>query len=157
MSRPNPGDRAPAVALIGADGAPVALSSLYADKVLVLYFYPKDDTPGCTAEACAFRDQYEDFVEAGADVVGVSTDPPESHARFAGKHKLPFRLVTDPTGAAKAAFGVTRTLGFLDGRVTFVIDRSGVVRHAFSSVIRMGAHVDEALATVRKLAAQPAR
>ncbi len=146
------GDRAPDVDLVGPGGEAVPVRSLYADKVLVLYFYPKDETAGCTAEACAFRDQYEDFLAAGADVVGVSADPPESHARFAGRHRLPFRLLSDPSGAARAAFGVKKTLGFLEGRITFVIDRAGVVRHAFSSQIRMGAHVDEALGVVRALA-----
>lgn len=152
MSHLRAGDRVPDVSLVGPDGAPVPLSRLYADKTLVLYFYPKDDTAGCTAEACSFRDSYEDFLAAGAHVVGVSADPPASHARFAGKYRLPFTLLSDPTGAGRAAFGVKKTLGFFEGRVTFVIDRGGVVRHAFSSQIRMGAHVDEALTVVRQLA-----
>lgn len=151
MSHLAVGARAPAVTLEGPDGA-VPLSSLHADRVLVLYFYPKDETPGCTKEACTFRDQYEDFLAAGADVVGVSADSPASHASFASRHRLPFRLLSDPTGAARKAFGVTAVLGLLPGRVTFVIDRGGVIRHAFSSVINMTAHVDEALAKVRELA-----
>lgn len=145
------GSPAPDVALVGPNGESVATSSLWRDRVTVLFFYPQDDTYGCTKEACAFRDAYEDFLGAGADVVGVSADDAASHARFAGKHRLPFRLLSDPTGAGREAYGVKKVLGLLPGRITFVIDREGVVRHSFASVIDMGAHVDEALAVVRKL------
>lgn len=156
MSRLAVGARAPDVSLIGPDGAPVSTASLWQDGTVVLYFYPKDETPGCTKEACTFRDQYEDFVAAGAKVVGVSADPPESHAAFARKHRLPFLLLSDPTGAGRAAFGVEKKFGLLEGRVTYVIDREGVVRLAFSSSLRMEAHVFEALAEIRRLAPRAA-
>lgn len=146
-----PGDPAPDVTLAGPDG-PVRLRDLIAGKSLVLYFYPKDETPGCTAEACSFRDQYEDFLAAGADVVGVSRDSAESHAKFKAHHRLPFRLFTDPDGAAAKAFEVKKTFGLLQGRVTFVIDPGGVIRHRFDSQIQVQRHVREALELVRSLA-----
>src|SRR5690606_35559449 len=117
-----PGQTVPDVSLVDADGNTVRLRDLLGEKVLVLYFYPKDDTPGCTAQACGFRDAYEDFVDAGAQVVGVSHDGPASHQAFAQKHRLPFRLLSDPDGSARRAFGVKKTLGLLPGRATFVID-----------------------------------
>jgi peroxiredoxin Q/BCP len=145
------GDRMPDVTLNGAGGAPVKLRELVKERGLVVYFYPKDDTPGCTIESCNFRDQYEDFVTAGADVVGISADGPESHGRFASKYKLPFRLLSDETGAVRAAFGVKSKLGILPGRVTFVFDGEGVVRYVFESQLRVNAHVERALEVVQKL------
>ncbi len=147
-----PGDTLPDVTLEGSDGRAVKVRDLLGDRALVLYFYPKDDTPGCTAEACSFRDSYQDFTDAGADVVGVSADGRDSHARFVERHRLPFRLFTDASGAARKAFGVKPSLlGLIPGRVTFVIDKTGVVRHAFDSQIRATAHVTEALRIVREL------
>lgn len=108
----------------------------YRGRPVVVYFYPKDDTPGCTAEACAFRDQYQDFTQAGAEVIGISSDGPESHAHFAGKHRLPFVLLSDQGGAVRKAYGVSAMLGLLPGRVTFVLDKSGTIRHMFSSQLR---------------------
>jgi peroxiredoxin Q/BCP len=147
---------APAVSFLDETGAAVPLASLIGQKTLVLYFYPKDETPGCTVEACTFRDQYEDFVAAGAEVIGVSADDAASHEAFKAKHRLPFRLLTDPGGLAAKAFGVKKTLGLLPGRVTFVIDRSGSIRHRFDSQLRVQKHVAEALSLVKSLEAQPA-
>lgn len=147
------GDQLPDVTLFDAAGKPVRLADRLGEKTLVVYFYPKDDTPGCTAEACSFRDQYEDFVAAGAEVIGVSSDDAESHARFAGRYKLPFLLLSDRNGAAARAFGVKRAMfGLLGGRVTFVIDRSGIVRDVHDSIRAVG-HVRESLEVVRKLEA----
>ena len=147
-----PGDRIPDVTLPGPGGAPTKLLDLAEKKTLVVYFYPKDETPGCTAEACGFRDAYEDFTAAGAEVVGISDDSVDSHASFARHHRLPFVLLSDPGGAARKAFGVPKhAFGLLKGRVTFVVDRGGVVRMAFESNIRMNAHVREALTAVKKL------
>lgn len=146
------GDRAPDTTFEGPDGSLVPMQSLIGSRALVLYFYPKDFTAGCTAESCAFRDAYEDFLAAGADVVGVSNDPPESHDRFRQRYRLPFRLLSDPGGKARAAFGVTKTLGLIEGRVTFVFDRQGVLRHRFSSQLQTQAHVSEALKVVLALA-----
>jgi peroxiredoxin Q/BCP len=148
----NPGDTIPDIALEGPDGKPVKLRELTGSRALVLYFYPKDDTPGCTVEACSFRDHYQDFTDAGADVVGVSSDGRDSHARFVEKYKLPFKLFTDRDGKARDAFGVKPSfLGLLPGRVTFVIDRDAKVRFAFDSQLRASAHVSEALRVVREI------
>jgi len=151
--RPKLGERAPDFTLPGPGGASVHLADLLGKGPVVVYFYPKDETAGCTAEACAFRDAYEDFGSAGAQVVGISRDDAESHRRFAAHHRLPFLLLSDPTGEVHDRYGVASHLGgILRDRVTFVLDREGVVRHVFSSAVRMRAHVDESLAIVRQLA-----
>ncbi|MEW6433771.1 MAG: peroxiredoxin [Myxococcota bacterium] len=147
---------APPASFTDETGATVSLASLLGRKTIVLYFYPKDETPGCTAEACSFRDHYEDFVAAGAEVIGVSSDDAASHEAFKAKHRLPFRLLSDPAGLAAQAFGVKKTLGLLPGRVTFVIDRQGVIRHRFDSQLRVKKHVAEALALVKALEAKAA-
>src|SRR6201992_1461091 len=123
----NVGDAMPDVALEGESG-PVKLRDTLG-KPLVVYFYPKDETYGCTKEACSFRDQYEDFVAAGADVIGVSRDDAASHAKFREHHRLPFTLLSDPEGKTAASWGVRNVLGLVPGRVTFVFDKQGVVRH----------------------------
>ena len=143
------GDAMPDTTLIAADG-PVQLRDRIG-KPLVVYFYPKDDTFGCTREACTFRDHYEDFLGAGADVIGVSRDDAASHDRFKAKNRLPFTLLSDPGGKVADAWGVRGPLG-LPGRVTIVFDRDGIVRHRFDSAIRFGKHVDEALEMVKQLA-----
>jgi thioredoxin-dependent peroxiredoxin len=117
----------------------------------VLFFYPKDESPICTKEACSFRDAYEDFVKAGAVVIGVSADSTESHRAFATGRRLPFTLLSDPDGAIRHAFGVPKTMGILPGRVTYVIDRDGVVRHIFNSQFAADRHVEESLKIVRQL------
>lgn len=157
MSKNHPvrvGDKAPDFTLPSASGKPVTLSDLYRERNVVLYFYPKDDTVGCTAESCAFRDAYEDFVAAGATVVGISSDSTASHARFAARHSLPFILLSDEGGRVRDLYGVRSTLGILPGRVTFVIDRRGVVRYAFSSQLRFTQHVTKALEVVRAIGAE---
>lgn len=143
-----PGDPAPDFALQSGEGEEVRLSGLRG-RWVVIYFYPADDTPGCTAESCAFRDHHDDFVEAGATVLGVSSDSVDSHKSFAAKHDLPFSLLSDPDGEVRKQWGVRKTLGLLPGRVTFVLDAEGVVRHVFSSQFRASAHQAEALAAVR--------
>jgi thioredoxin-dependent peroxiredoxin len=145
------GDPAPAFTAQAHTGQSVSLADFHGRNVVVLYFYPKDDTPGCAKEACAFRDAYEDFVQAGAVVIGVSSDSPERHQAFAGGHRLPFLLLADQDGALRTAFGVPKTLGLLPGRVTYVIDRDGIVRHVFNSQFSADRHVTEALQIVREL------
>jgi thioredoxin-dependent peroxiredoxin len=148
----NVGDHAPDFTLPSSSGGkPVTLSQLYADKTVVVFFYPKDDTPGCTVEACGFRDSYEAFVDAGAEVVGISSDSIDSHDRFVSKHKLPMTMLSDTGGKVRALFGVKSSLGLMPGRATFVIDRQGIVRHVFVSQLRAGAHVGQALSVVRQL------
>jgi peroxiredoxin Q/BCP len=147
------GDRAPDFSLPDAGGRAVALGDFRGKRPVVLYFYPKDDTPGCTKEACTFRDQYEDFKAVGAEVIGVSSDSPESHQKFASKYSLPFTLLSDRGGKVRKLYGVPATLGLIPGRVTFVIDTSGVVRHVFNSQAQAAKHVEESLSTLR--AARP--
>ena len=147
------GERAPDFTLPDAEGKSVRLAD-FAGRPVVLYFYPKDDTPGCTKEACTFRDQYQDFQDAGAAVLGVSSDSSESHRRFAAKHRLPFTLLSDAAGKVRKRYGVPATLGLLPGRVTFVIDAEGVVRHVFNSQLDATRHVEEALGVLRKAGAR---
>src|SRR5215831_7950152 len=146
------GDQAPDFTLPSQSGERVTLSDVWRRGPLVLYFYPKDETPGCTTEACTFRDSYEVFAEAGAEVVGVSSDSVASHERFAAKHRLPFTLLADEGGRVRKRYGVRATLGILPGRVTYVIDQGGVVRHVFSSQLGVQRHVQEALDALREIA-----
>ncbi len=145
------GDQAPEFCLKGAAGEQVCLSRYRGIAEVVVYFYPKDNSPACTIEACSFRDDYERFREAGAEVIGISGDGPESHARFAARHALPFTLLTDPDGSTARRYGVARTLGLIPGRATFLIDRAGVVQHVFSSQLRPARHVTEMLAVLERL------
>lgn len=144
------GDRAPAFSLPNQHDQTVSLSD-FAGRPLVVYFYPKDDTPGCTVESCTFRDQYEDFKSAGAEVIGISSDSAESHRKFAERHHLPFVLLADRGGEVRRAFGVPKTLGLMPGRVTYVIDGEGTIRHVFNSQLNPRKHVTEALAILRAL------
>jgi peroxiredoxin Q/BCP len=150
------GDKAPDFTLPSQSGEQVSLYERLGDRVVVLYFYPKDNTTGCTAEACAFRDSYESFTEAGADVIGVSSDSVDKHAGFAGKHNLPFTLLSDQGGRIRKTYGVPATLGIVPGRVTYVIDRGGTVRLVFNSMTNIGKHIGDALDMVRQLQAEPA-
>jgi thioredoxin-dependent peroxiredoxin len=151
------GDKAPDFTLPSQSGEQVTLRDRLGERVVVLYFYPKDNTSGCTAEACAFRDSYETFTDAGAEVIGVSSDSSDRHAAFAGKHNLPFTLVADQGGKVRKSYGVPSVLGVIPGRVTYVIDRTGTVRQVFSSMTNIGQHVGDALEMVKKLQAeQPA-
>ena len=149
---PSVGDRAPLVALRDADGLERRSDQL-AGQALVLFFYPKDDTPGCTMEACAFRDSYADLQALGAEVWGVSGDDASSHQRFAGKHKLPYPLLVDTGNQLRRAFGVPAVLGLLPGRVTYVIDGQGVIRHVFNNLLDGPAHRREAIEALKALGA----
>ncbi len=142
------GDAAPDFTLPASDGSEFKLSE-HGGEWVVLYFYPKDNTPGCTKEACTFRDNHDDFVGAGARVVGVSGDSLDSHAKFVRQHDLPFVLLSDRGDALRRQYGVAKTMGVLPGRVTYVIDPEGIVRHVFNSQMRASQHIDEALATIR--------
>jgi peroxiredoxin Q/BCP len=146
------GDRAPLVALRDADGVERRSDQL-AGQALVLFFYPKDDTPGCTMEACAFRDSYADLQALGAEVWGVSGDDASSHQRFAGKHQLPYPLLVDTGNQLRRAYGVPAVLGLLPGRVTYVIDGQGVIRHVFNNLLDGPAHRREAIEALQALGA----
>ncbi len=145
------GDRAPDFTLsTQKTGELFHLHDMLEKSTIVLYFYPKDDTPGCTAEACSFRDSYEVFQEAGAEVIGVSSDSEASHQQFASKYKLPFILLSDKNGELRKKYGVPTTLGFMPGRVTYVIDKEGIVRHIFSSQFAAEKHIVEALRVLQE-------
>lgn len=146
------GDTAPNFTLPDQNGSTVSLSDFRGQKAVVLYFYPKDDTPGCTAESCAFRDQYEVFKTAGAEVIGVSGDSSESHQKFAAKHNLPFTLLSDKDNQVRKQYGATTAFGLIPGRVTYVIDKEGVVQYVFDSMLNFKGHVEEALKTLQQLA-----
>lgn len=139
------GDQIPSFELPNQNGELVS-SDAFIGKPHVIYFYPKDDTPGCTAEACSFRDQYEDFRDIGAEVIGISADSPRSHKRFAEKHNLPFILLSDKNNLLRKQFGVPKSyFGLLPGRVTYVIDNQGTVKHIFDSQSQAKKHVKEAI------------
>jgi peroxiredoxin Q/BCP len=145
------GDQAPDFSLTSAGGETVRLSDYRGKSEVVLYFYPKDDTPGCTTEACTFRDSYESFRDAGAEVIGVSSDSSDSHRGFAQKHRLPFVLLSDADGSVRKQYGVPKTLGLVPGRTTYLIDRDGIVRHVFSSQFQPLRHVAETLEVLKRL------
>jgi peroxiredoxin Q/BCP len=145
------GDRAPDFALPNASGETVRLGDFLGKRNVVLFFYPKDETRGCVAEVCAFRDSHEVFQEVGSEVIGVSSDSEESHQQFAAHHRLPFTLLSDRGGALRKRYGVPATMGVIPGRVTYVIDKQGTVRHIFSSQSNISRHISDALETLRAL------
>src|ERR671924_839298 len=141
------GSPPPNFRLVDSNGRYISLDD-FRGKNLVVYFYPKDFTRGCTAEACWFRDSYEEFKNLGAEVIGISNDNQQSHEAFVKQHGLPFIILSDTDGAVRKAYGVKKSMGLFPGRVSFVIDKTGIVRHIFSSQVRATAHVDEALAVL---------
>jgi peroxiredoxin Q/BCP len=149
-----PGTRAPQFSLQASDGSIFRSTDYVGTKPLVIFFYPRDHTLGCTVESCAFRDSYQDFVAAGAEVVGISADPVTSHLGFREKFSLPFVLASDVNNETARAYGVAKGPLGLAGRATFVIDRRGIVRDAYSSRLRVKRHVSRALDVVRGLAAE---
>jgi thioredoxin-dependent peroxiredoxin len=144
------GDLIPDFTLLNQSSEPVSLRDFLDKKHIVLYFYPKDNTSLCTEEACAFRDSYEVFKNAGAEVIGISSDPVESHRRFAKEHQLPFILLSDVDGVIRKRYGVPIAFG-LPGRVTYIIDRQGIVRRIFFSQFTSKRHVDEAFQALQKI------
>ncbi len=149
------GEAAPAFEGVTSDGTAVSLTS-FRGKPLVVFFYPKDNTPVCTKEACGFRDHTNEIRDLGAAVVGISNDTQDSHAGFAQKHGLDYPLISDTDGGIGKAYGVARLGGVLAGwipprRVTFVIDREGIVRRVIEAELNAGTHVDGALAALREL------
>lgn len=139
---------APAFSALDQEGRTRTLAE-FKGRAVVLYFYPRDATPGCTREACAFRDSWSKLEKAGAQVLGVSTDDVESHAKFATEHRLPFPLLADPDKKILHAYGVDSTFG-LAKRVTFVIDRAGVIAKVFPDV-DPGLHATQVIAVLDSL------
>jgi len=145
------GKAAPLFSLPDQNGKQVSLADFKNKSNVVLFFYPKDESFGCTKEACGFRDSYEDFRDAGAEVIGISADNESSHRAFAAHHKLPFHLLTDKDRKVAEAYGIHNTLGFLPGRVTFVIDKSGIIRMEYSSQVNFQKHIERSLELLKNL------
>ncbi len=145
------GSKAPDFSLPDQQGRRVNLADFVGKTNLVVYFYPKDESYGCTKEACSFRDNYEVFKQAGAEVIGISSDDIASHQAFAANHKLPFILLSDKGKTVAEKYGVGKSLGILPGRVTFVIDKQGIIRLVFSSQLSFEKHVEEALQMLNTL------
>jgi len=125
-------------------GDNVTLSEYFGKKNIVLYFYPLDESPGCTKEACTFKDSYEELTNLNAEVLGVSAQSIASHKSFATHYGLPFLLLSDADNKVRKLYGVHSTMGIIPGRVTFIIDKQGFVRHIFSSQSQAPRHVEEA-------------
>ena len=145
------GDKAPDFTLPSQMGDNVTLSEYFGKKIIVLYFYPKDETIGCTREACSFRDSYEELTSLGAEVIGVSGQSVESHKSFASHYGLPFILLSDEGNAVRKLYGVPSSMGLIPGRVTYIIDKKGIVRHIFVSQLQYMQHVEEAKKALREL------
>ena len=143
------GAKAPDFTLPSQSGKLVSLGDFLGRRPVVLFFYPKDNTLGCTKEVCAFRDDFEQFGKLDAEVIGISSDSVQSHRAFAQKHDLPFALLSDEGGKVTKLYGVPSTLGMFPGRATFVIDELGVVRRTFSSQLGAERHVQEATDALR--------
>ena len=159
MMKLESGAAAPDFTLPDQNGNPVHLADRVRQNVVVLFFYPKDNSAGCTMEACSFRDSYEDFKDAGADVIGISGGTTEGKQEFVQKNRLPFTLVTDLDGLVSRAYGVEKGKGLsaiAPPRITYVIDREGIIRLRFESRVNMDAHVKESLKFVQSLVSEQA-
>ena len=144
------GDKAPSFLAVDANGSPFDSKEIIGKKPVVIYFYPKDNTPGCTMQACGFRDSYEDFIDLGAEVIGVSSDTVNSHKKFTNQYKLPFILLSDSNKKIRKLFGVPDKLfGLLPGRVTYIINKAGIITMIFDSVMATK-HIAIALESLKK-------
>ncbi len=145
------GDKIPNFSAKDSNGNDFDSDSIIGKKPVVIYFYPKDNTPGCTAQACSFRDQYEDFKDLGAEVIGISSDSIDSHEKFIQKYKLPFILLSDSDKKIRNLFGVKANLfGLLPGRVTYVADKNGIIQLVFDSMMA-SSHIPKALKIIKKM------
>ena len=152
MDKIQVGSEVPVFSLPDQNGNTYSLKDVLEKKKLVIYFYPKDDTPGCTKEACYFQDMFEVFKEADAEVIGISGQSVESHKKFADKNRLTFTLLSDEGNKIRKQFGVpTNFLGLLPGRVTYVVDKTGKVIYMFNSQTEVTKHIDEALRIIQEL------
>ncbi len=146
------GDSVPQFTLKDQNDINYSIADLIGKKAMVIYFYPKDDTPGCTKEACSFRDEFEDFTALNAEVIGISSDNVVSHKRFAEKYRLPFTLLADTKKEVQKMFGVPRSiLGLIPGRVTYIIDKKGKVVYIFNSLGKAEQHIIEAKNILKSL------
>ena len=152
MQQVQKGSKVPSFALSDQNGKLFDITSVLGKKNLVIYFYPKDDSPGCTKEACTFRDQFEAFREADAEIIGISSDDVESHKKFAEKYRLTYTLLSDTDGKVRKLFGVPSDLfGLLPGRVTYVINKQGIVIHTFDSQLQSQKHIEESLSALKRI------
>jgi peroxiredoxin Q/BCP len=152
MKKIEVGDSIPTFSLKDQNGNQFDISTIIGKKKLVIYFYPKDDSPGCTKEACYFRDQFDVFNQADALIIGISGQSVESHNKFAEKYKLNYTLLSDEENNVRKLFGVpTNLFGLLPGRVTYIINKEGKVVYIFNSQIKAAEHVDEALKILKEL------
>jgi peroxiredoxin Q/BCP len=142
------GDKVPNFTALDTLGNKFDIQNLVGKKPLVIYFYPKDNTPGCTAQACSFRDQYEDFLELGAEVIGISSDSVASHKKFSKQYRLPFILLSDSEKKIRTLFGVPNAVfGLLPGRVTYVANKEGIITMQFDSMLATK-HISKAIAAL---------
>ena len=146
------GDKAPDFALPNQSGEIISLKDYAGKRSVVLFFYPKDFTMGCTVETKTFSERYDEFKELGAEIIGVSSDTVESHGSFASECNAPFLLLSDQGARVRSLYGVDSSLGLMPGRVTYVIDRDGIVRHVYSSQLNPRKHVKEAMETLKAIA-----
>ncbi|MEM6643173.1 MAG: peroxiredoxin [Bacteroidota bacterium] len=145
------GDKIPDVQLLNSKNESVNLRD-YIGKPLVIFFYPKDNTQGCTAQACGFRDHYDEFLAYDASIIGISKDTPGSHEKVISKRKLPYPLLTDQKGKVLKAFGVSTYLfGAISARCTFIVDKEGVIQYSFREDIQIGKHITKSLKMLEKL------
>lgn len=151
MKKVEIGDQVPKFKLLNQDGKMIEIAN-YVGKAMVIYFYPKDDTIGCTREACGFRDEYYRFSKADVRIIGISGDSVESHKKFKSKYGLPFDLLSDLNNKVRTSFGVPADLfGLIPGRVTYVIDRKGIVIHIFNNQMNATKHIEESLRIIDTL------
>ncbi|MBC7525579.1 MAG: peroxiredoxin [Flavobacterium sp.] len=145
------GDKIPNFKLVDTLGNEFDSTTIVGKIPVVIYFYPKDDTAGCTAQACSFRDQYQDFKDLGAEVIGISSDSVVSHSKFSSKNKLPFILLSDSAKKVSKLFGVpTALFGLLPGRVTYIADKNGIIQLIFDSMMPAN-HISNALKALKKM------
>lgn len=145
------GDKLPLFNAKDQNGNDFSIATVLGEKVLVIYFYPKDDTPGCTKQACFLRDQYEDFKAIGAEVIGISGDSVPAHRKFASKYDLPYILLSDSDKSLRKLFGVkANLLGILPGRVTYVVDKNGIIQMVFNDM-NASNHLEKTVEKVKSL------
>jgi len=144
------GDKIPAFSLLDQDGNTFNSSTVIGKQSTIIYFYPKDDTPGCTKEACKFRDEFEVFTDLNTKVIGISSDDVASHKKFAEKYNLPFILLADTSKKVRRLFGVPKSMmGLIPGRVTYVINAKGVIIYIFEKQFGAEKHISEAIKALK--------
>ena len=150
LARLETGDRAPDFTLPSSAGENISLSQFLGKRRVVIFFYPMDESPVCSREVEAFRDKYEAFKELGAEVLGISSQSVDSHKSFSGHHKLPYVLLSDSDSIVRKLYGVSSTLGIVSKRVTFVLDKEGIITYIFSSQLQPAKHAEQALHALKK-------